>query len=132
MASSKRWWFGAVAAAAILTATLMPGIAQKADAQTLVKVRYEEVIRSVFYLPSYIALSKGFFKDEGLDVSMKTSWGSDKGTAALLSGTADIVLVGPETAAAANVVQADCCYGKVLDLHIDSPIEGCVAVYVKR
>jgi len=43
-------------------------------------------------------LSKGFFKDEGLDVTMKTSWGSDKGTAALLSGNADIVLVGPETA----------------------------------
>jgi NitT/TauT family transport system substrate-binding protein len=82
----------------MLTATLLPAVWQKANAQTLIPVRYEEVIRSVFYLPSYIALSKGFFKDEGLDVSMKTSWGSDKGTAALLSGNADIVLVGPETA----------------------------------
>jgi NitT/TauT family transport system substrate-binding protein len=69
-----------------------------APTKPLIKVRYDEVIRSIFYLPSYVALAKGFFKDEGLDVSMKTAWGSDKGMAALLSGTADIALVGPETA----------------------------------
>jgi len=77
---------------------LVPSMCWGADAKELIPVRYEEVIRSVFYLPSYVALSKGYFKDEGLDVTMKTSWGSDKGTAALLSGNADIVLVGPETA----------------------------------
>jgi len=60
------------------------------------KVRYEEVVRSVLYLPAYVALSQGFFKDAGLDVSMKTSQGTDKGMAALLSGSADIVLIGPE------------------------------------
>ena len=74
------------------------GMVRNVPAATLTPVKYEEVIRSIFYLPSYLALSKGYFKDEGLDVSMKTSWGSDKGTAALLSGNADIVLVGPETA----------------------------------
>jgi NitT/TauT family transport system substrate-binding protein len=94
----KRGWLGASIVTVMLAATLWPVVCQKADAKTLIPVRYEEVIRSVFYLPSYIALGKGFFKDEGLDVSMKTSWGSDKGTAALLSGNADIVLVGPETA----------------------------------
>ena len=77
---------------------LLPGPGGFAQARELITVKYEEVIRSVFYLPSYVALSKGYFKDEGLDVSLKTSWGSDKGTAALLSGNADIVLVGPETA----------------------------------
>ncbi len=71
--------------------------ARRCAAKPLTPVRYEEVIRSIFYLPSYVALAKGYFKDEGLDVSMKTAWGSDKGVAALLSGTADIVLVGPET-----------------------------------
>lgn len=71
--------------------------AMAAPAKQLIPLKYEEVIRSIFYLPSYVALAKGYFKDEGLDVSMKTSWGSDKGVAALLSGTADVVLVGPET-----------------------------------
>lgn len=60
------------------------------------KVRYEEVVRSVLYMPMYVALNQGYFKDAGLDVSMKTSQGTDKGMAALLSGSADIVLIGPE------------------------------------
>ena len=61
-----------------------------------VKVRYEEVVRSILYVPAYVALSQGYFKDAGLDVQMKTSQGTDKGMAALLSGSADIVLIGPE------------------------------------
>ncbi|MCK5165616.1 MAG: ABC transporter substrate-binding protein [Desulfobacula sp.] len=87
-----------VLVAVILTVILMPGFNRDVQAKQLTPVKYEEVIRSVFYLPSYVALSKGYFKDEGLDVSIRTSWGSDKGIAALLSGNADIVLVGPETA----------------------------------
>ena len=98
MKSSKMRWLGLIVMAAMLTGAFIPALSQNAEAKSLTPVRYEEVIRSVFYLPSYVALSKGFFKEEGLDVSMKTSWGSDKGTAALLSGNADIVLVGPETA----------------------------------
>lgn len=88
----------AVFVAVLLTGILMPVVGRDVQAKELIPVKYEEVIRSVFYLPSYVALSKGYFKNEGLDVSIKTSWGSDKGTAALLSGNADIVLVGPETA----------------------------------
>ncbi len=59
-------------------------------------MRYEEVVRSVLYVPMYVALNQGYFKDAGLDVGMKTSQGTDKGMAALLSGSADIVLIGPE------------------------------------
>lgn len=84
---------GLVAAAGLL------GFAAGASAQAakpLVKVRYEEVIRSVLYVPMYVALNQGYFKDAGLDVGMKTSQGTDKGMAALLSGSADIVLIGPE------------------------------------
>jgi NitT/TauT family transport system substrate-binding protein len=80
-----------------LVAVLAFGMAAGAFAQgSLTKVRYEEVVRSVLYLPAYVALSQGYFKDAGLDVSMKTSQGTDKGMAALLSGSADIVLIGPE------------------------------------
>jgi len=76
------------------------GLGGAAQAQTAgkpaVKVRYEEVVRSVLYVPMYVALNQGYFKDAGLDVGMKTSQGTDKGMAALLSGSADIVLIGPE------------------------------------
>jgi NitT/TauT family transport system substrate-binding protein len=61
------------------------------------KVRVAEVTRSIFYAPQYVALSKGFFKDEGLDVELTTTWGGDKTMTTLLSGGADIALVGSET-----------------------------------
>ena len=53
--------------------------------------------RSVFYAPQYVAISQGFFADEGLDVHLTTAGGSDKAMTALLSGEADICLSGPET-----------------------------------
>ena len=98
MTGSKRRLFVAMVVVAMFAGAMVTALCPQAGAEALTPVRYEEVIRSVFYLPSYVALSKGFFNEEGLDVSIKTSWGSDKGTAALLSGNADIVLVGPETA----------------------------------
>jgi len=63
----------------------------------LEKVRISEVTRSIFYAPQYVALEKGFFKDEGLDVELTTAWGGDKTMTALLSDGADIALVGSET-----------------------------------
>ncbi|MCC3376881.1 ABC transporter substrate-binding protein [Cohnella sp. REN36] len=63
-----------------------------------VTVKFSEVIRSIFYAPHYIAISKGFFEEQGLKIDMNTAQGSDKGAAALIAGTADISLVGPETA----------------------------------
>lgn len=66
--------------------------------KTPVKIRFSQVVHSVFYTPLYAAVSQGFFKDEGLDVEIKTAWGSDRGAAAVLSGAADIALAGPEPA----------------------------------
>lgn len=64
----------------------------------LTQVALNEVTRSVFYAPQYVAVTKGFFAEEGLDVSITTAGGSDKAMTALLSGQADICLAGPETA----------------------------------
>ena len=63
-----------------------------------VKVRYNEVVRSLMYVPAYVAITKGFFKEAGLDVTMSTAFGGDKSMAALLSNAADIALMGPEAA----------------------------------
>lgn len=62
-----------------------------------IPLKLAEVTRSVFYAPQYVALEKGYFADEGLDVELTTTWGGDKTMTALLSDHADIALVGSET-----------------------------------
>ncbi len=61
------------------------------------KITLAEVTRSVFYTPQYVALEKGFFEEEGLEIDLQTTWGGDKTMTALLSDHADIALVGSET-----------------------------------
>lgn len=88
---------GTAAPAASLNDKQAAATAGKKD-EALKTVKFSEVIRSIFYAPHYIAMQKGFFKEEGLNVDMNTAQGSDKGAAALIAGVADISLVGPETA----------------------------------
>ena len=61
------------------------------------RIRLNEVTHSIFYAPLYAAYNLGYFEDEGLDVTIESATGSDASMTALLSGSADIVLVGPET-----------------------------------
>lgn len=61
------------------------------------ELKLNEVTRSVFYAPLYAAVSKGFFEEEGLKISIETGGGSDKSMTALLAGEADVALMGPET-----------------------------------
>lgn len=37
-----------------------------------VKVRLNEVTRSVFYAPMYIAMSHGFFEENGIEIDLQT------------------------------------------------------------
>lgn len=62
-----------------------------------IKVRVGEVTRSIFYASEYVALGKGFFEEEGLDVELQTTFGGDKTMTALLSGGIDVALAGSET-----------------------------------
>lgn len=73
-------------------------VAPAASAADLVKVKLGEVVRSQLYMSMYVALAKGFARDEGLDVEMTNYNGGDRIGAALLSGQADFALVGPEVA----------------------------------
>ncbi|MBT9155430.1 MAG: hypothetical protein DDT37_00397 [Firmicutes bacterium] len=57
-----------------------------------------EVIHSIFYAPQYVALHKGFFLAEGLNVQLEVAQGADRGAAALLSGSAQVALFGSEAA----------------------------------
>ena len=66
----------------------------KADKKTA--VRLNEVTHSVFYAPQYVALSQGFFAEEGLQVELINGGGADKVMTAVVSGQSDIGLAGPE------------------------------------
>lgn len=81
----------------ILSACSSKNQRQIQSLKNLEKVRLAEVTRSIFYAPGYVALAKEFFKAEGLDVHLTTTWGGDKTMTALLSGGTDIALVGSET-----------------------------------
>ncbi len=68
------------------------------DTQTssLTKIRLNEVTRSVFYAPQYVAIAKGFMEEEGLEIEITTGQGADKVMTAVLAGQSDIGFAGPE------------------------------------
>ncbi|MBQ1812780.1 MAG: ABC transporter substrate-binding protein [Bacilli bacterium] len=68
----------------------------KKDNKQNKKLRIAEVTHSIFYTPQYVALSEGYFKDEGLDVELILTPGADKVTASVLSGDVEIGFCGPE------------------------------------
>lgn len=60
-------------------------------------LRVNEVTHSIFYAPFYVAINQGYFEDEGYTIELTNGGGSDKSMTAILSGSADIALLGPET-----------------------------------
>lgn len=60
------------------------------------KVRLCEVTHSIFYAPQYVALAKGFFAQQGIEVELSNGGGADKVMSAVLSDSVDIGLAGPE------------------------------------
>jgi NitT/TauT family transport system substrate-binding protein len=85
---------GLAALGAVSASAPLPSLGQ---GKPLVKIRYNEVVHSLLYTPHYVAMANGYFKDAGLDIAMTTANGGDKSMAALLSNSADIALIGPET-----------------------------------
>lgn len=66
------------------------------DDNTLTKVKVAEVAHTIFYAPQYVALEKGYFKEEGLDIELMLTPGADKVTSAVLSNDVDIGFCGSE------------------------------------
>ena len=95
---NKKWI--SLAAAVVLAVTALPmGVfAAKKDSteEKLTKVTLNEVAHSIFYAPQYVAIEEGYFKDEGLGLTLVTGFGADKTMTAVISGEADIGFMGAE------------------------------------
>lgn len=63
----------------------------------LTTVTLNEVAHSIFYAPQYVAIEKGYFEEEGIDLQLVTGFGADKVMTAVLSGEADIGFMGSES-----------------------------------
>ena len=66
------------------------------DSKALTTVKLNEVAHSIFYAPTYVAIEKGYFEDEGIELSLTTGFGADKTMAAVVSGDADVGFMGTE------------------------------------
>ena len=93
---NKKWISMATAVVLAVTALPMGVSAAKKDEAKLAKVTLNEVAHSIFYAPQYVAIEEGYFKDEGLDLTLVTGFGADKTMTAVISGEADIGFMGAE------------------------------------
>jgi NitT/TauT family transport system substrate-binding protein len=63
------------------------------------EVRLNEVLRSLFYTPQYVAVRIDAFTQEGIKViGPKTTWGMQAAVTEVVSGNSNIALIGPEAA----------------------------------
>lgn len=85
----KRLFLTGLAAIAALAACAMPAVAQSVEKPQLqLGVGGKPLL---YYLPLTIAERKGFFKDEGLDVTINDFGGGAKALQALIGGSVDAV-----------------------------------------
>ncbi|HEY2022110.1 ABC transporter substrate-binding protein, partial [Paraburkholderia sp.] len=83
----------AVAVSIVSSAT--PAVA--ADKKAVIS----QAFQSMLYLPLYVAIDGGFFAKQGLDVTKQTAGSPSAALSAVLSGSADFSLHGPEWTAVA-------------------------------
>ena len=75
--------------ALILIFTTLLVACSPADEESI-DIKVMEVTHSLFYTPQYVALTQGFFEEEGLNIELIDGKGADKVMAALISGEVEI------------------------------------------
>lgn len=80
----------------IIASLCMTGCGKDKNSDSLKKITLSEVAHSIFYAPQYVAIEKGYFKEEGLDITLVNGAGADNVMTSLISGDADIGFMGSE------------------------------------
>lgn len=80
--------------AGCLACAALCGCTKEASGET--PVTLYEVAHSIFYAPQYAAIELGYFKEEGMDLTLVNGAGADKVMTAMLAGDADIGFMGSE------------------------------------
>ena len=79
-----------------ITAYLVTKDKNNAITEDLKNIKVNEVTRSVFYAPQYVAINNGFFEENGIEIELSTGQGADAVMTAVLSNQCDIGFAGPE------------------------------------
>ena len=97
----KKYLIYIIVAVIIIAAIIIAIVSNTTKPETkaeLKKIKLNEVTRSVFYAPQYVAIAKGYMEEEGIEIDLTTGQGADKVMTAVLSGQSDIGFAGPEAA----------------------------------
>jgi len=73
------------------------GVSSPGSGSSAKEVTLNEVAHSLFYAPMYVAIEEGYFKEEGIDLTLVTGFGYDKTMTAVLTDEADIGFMGSES-----------------------------------
>ena len=104
----QRFRSGIAIASLNLVALVCAGLFLPAQSAAAQEVKLNEVLRSLFYAPQYVAVRIGAFEQEGLKlVGPKTTWGVQAALTEVVSGNSNIGLMGPEAAALTQEASAD-------------------------
>ena len=63
---------------------------KSSNSQETKLIKVNEVTRSVFYAPQYVAINNGYFKENGLEIELTTGQGADAVMTAVLANQCDI------------------------------------------
>lgn len=85
----------------IIIATAITGITisntnKSKNNNAVTSIKMNEVTRSVFYAPQYVAINNGYFKDYNIEINLTTGQGADAVMTSVLSGESQIGFAGPE------------------------------------
>lgn len=86
-----------ILAGAVTTAALTGCLNTSGSSDSgLTPLTLSEVAHSIFYAPQYAAIELGYFKEEGIDLTLVNSAGADKVMTSLISDDAQIGFMGSE------------------------------------